>query len=92
MSFLVTRPSLPVPLILFSSSTEIPSADAIFFTNGEKNLSESEKSGTKFKSVLTVEICSSMAFAVTGTSATDELPTGSALVPSVSIIAMVCPT
>jgi hypothetical protein len=44
ISSLVTRPSFPEPEILSNSATETPSSLAMFFTNGEKNLSEPEKS------------------------------------------------
>ena len=42
MSSLVTLPSFPEPEMLSNSAIETPSAVAIFFTNGEKNLVESE--------------------------------------------------
>ena len=43
ISSFVTRPSFPEPFIDSNSEIEIPSCLAIFFTKGEKNLSESEK-------------------------------------------------
>jgi hypothetical protein len=42
ISSFVTRPSFPEPAILSNSATEIPSSLAIFFTSGEKNLSDPE--------------------------------------------------
>ena len=88
MSFLVTLPSFPVPLMVSNSERETPSSFAIFFTNGEKNLSESEK----FVGEATDSLASSILFSIVATSIgvpTSCFAVSTTLSPCVSIMAMV---
>ena len=64
ISSFVTLPSLPEPEIFSNSAREIPSSLAIFFTNGEKNFSESEK----FTGVATDSLATSIVFSIDATS------------------------
>ena len=85
-----TRPSLPEPAIVSNSAKDIPSSFAIFFTNGEKNLSDVEKSAGA-----TVSFADSTSLATSATATgVSALTSGvdATAPPSVSIIAIVCPT